>query len=70
MRRAGRKTVTDEIRTAIQKSHLSRYEIAKRSGVTEGSLSRFMNRKTSLSLESIEKLAPVLGLQVLVKRKR
>lgn len=58
------------IRTAIEGSALSRYEIAKRSGVTEASLSRFMNGKVGLSVESIEKLAPVLGLQIVVRKKR
>jgi transcriptional regulator with XRE-family HTH domain len=61
--------IAEQIRTAIDASSLTCYEISKRSGVDEGSLSRFVNRKGSLSLKSIELLAPVLGLEVVIRRK-
>jgi transcriptional regulator with XRE-family HTH domain len=60
--------LADQIRASITTSELSRYEISKRSGVDEATLSRFVNEKGSLSLESIEKLAPVLNLQITVKK--
>jgi hypothetical protein len=50
-------------------SELSRYEIAKRSGVTEASLSRFM-AGGSLKLESVDRLLDVLGLEIKPKSNR
>ena len=68
MTRRERNEITEKIRSTIEKSGLSRYEIAKRSGVDAAVLSRFMSGKGSLKLESIEKLAPVLGLQLIAKK--
>jgi len=59
-----KKRLADQIRAAIRSSELSRYEIARQTGVHEASLSRFVNGKGSLSFESIERLAPVLGLKI------
>jgi transcriptional regulator with XRE-family HTH domain len=64
------------IRTQIEKSELSRYEIAKRSGVSESVLSRFVNGKGSLTLDNIERLAPIVGITIsaparaIMKRKK
>jgi len=57
--------LSDEIRRAIQSSGLSRYEIAKRSGVQQSALSRFV-RGEGLSTASLDRLAPVLGLHLVV----
>lgn len=62
--------LADQIRAAIEMSQLSRYEMSKQSGVDEATLSRFVNGKGSLSLESIEKLALVLDLQIVVKSQK
>ena len=62
--------LADQVRAAIAASDLSQYEIAKRSGVDEASLSRFMNGKGSLSFASLEKIAPVLRLQIIVGGKK
>ena len=59
-----RQSITEAVRKAIEESALTRYEIAKRSGVSQSSLSRFARGETTLSLESIEKLAPVLGVRI------
>ncbi len=67
MTRQERARIASMILSAIESSSLSRYEIAKRAGVTEASLSRFVNGKTTLSIESIEKIAPVLGLELVLK---
>lgn len=70
MTRTERARLTDKIRTAIAASPLSRYEISRRSGVPEASLSNFMSGKLGLSVGSIERLAPVLGLEIVLKKKR
>lgn len=63
-----REPMTTAVRLAIEQSELSRYEIAKRSGVTEAALSRFMNEVAGLSLATLDRLAPVLGLRIVVER--
>jgi transcriptional regulator with XRE-family HTH domain len=65
-----RKRLSDQIRACIESSDLSRYELAKRTGVTQASLSRFMSGQTALSVDSIEKLAPIFGLELVLKKKR
>lgn len=65
-----KRRLTELIRAAIETSDLTPYEIAKRSGVDKASLSRFIAGDRSLSLESIEKLAPELGLEITAKRTR
>lgn len=65
-----RKHLADQVRSAIESSSLSRYEIARRSGVDEASLSRFVNERGGLSFASIEKLAPILGLRIIVNGKK
>jgi transcriptional regulator with XRE-family HTH domain len=57
--------VTDVIRDAVLRSELTRYEIAKRSGIDQAALLRFV-RGGSLRIESLEKLCPVLGLELAV----
>jgi transcriptional regulator with XRE-family HTH domain len=54
-------SILAELRNAVRASELSRYEIARRSGVDEAALSRFV-AGGSLRVESIEKLCPALGL--------
>lgn len=57
--------VADVIRDAVLHSELTRYEIAKRSGIDQAALLRFV-RGGSLRIESLEKLCPVLGLKLSV----
>ena len=70
MTAAERRRLGDAIRSAIERSSMTRYEIAKRSGITQATLSRFVNGRSSLSVDSIEMLAPVLGLEITTKKKR
>jgi len=63
-------TVTAAVLTAIEGCGLSRYEIAQRSGVTEATLSRFVNGLTSLTLQNLDKLAPVIGLRVTTEKRQ
>lgn len=57
------------LRRSITDSGLSLSEIARRSGVDKGALSRFMSSKGGLTLESIERLAPTLGIEITTKTK-
>lgn len=57
------------LRTAIESSNKSRYQIAKESGVNLSHLQRAMNGETGLSIASVERLAEVLGLEIIIRPK-
>ena len=56
--------ITADLLEAITTSKLSRYQIAKQSGISESVLSRFVSGQTSLSLENLDRIATVLGLRL------
>jgi plasmid maintenance system antidote protein VapI len=58
-----------QLREALLTSALSRYRIAQLTGVSNASLSLFVNGRRSLSLGAASLLAEVLGFQ-LVREKR
>jgi transcriptional regulator with XRE-family HTH domain len=63
--------LSDQIRRAVDASGMSRYRIAKDLGIAESTISRFMSGKGGLSMEYIDALADLLGLNVTtVKRRR
>ena len=63
------KKLSQQLREAILKASMSRYQLAKESGVGEGSLSRFVHRQQSLTLDSVDAIGEVLGLQIVTKAK-
>ena len=58
------KKLSQQLREAILNAEISRYELSKRSGVGQGSLSRFIHKQQSLTLASIDKIGEVLELQI------
>jgi len=60
--------LSDQLRRIIAESGLSRYELARRSGVEQSALSRFVNGQRGLTTESLDRLAEALGLELTVKR--
>ena len=68
-----RTSLSDQVHRAILTSGLTRYRISQESGVEQAALSRFMAGKTSLTLTTLDRMADVLGLDLVVrkpKRKR
>ncbi len=63
------KDIEQQLKQAIIKSKMSRYRIAKESGLTESQLSYFVNDKRSLTLTAAAKLAKVLELELKPKKK-
>ena len=62
--------LADDVRTAIRESGLSRYEIAKKTGVSQSVLSRFMSGETGMTLATLERIAPLLGLEIVIRKRR
>jgi transcriptional regulator with XRE-family HTH domain len=60
------KRFSDQIRDAIAGSKLSRYRICAEIRLNQATLSRFMNGKGNLSLETVDRLAELLNLRVVV----
>jgi transcriptional regulator with XRE-family HTH domain len=58
------------IRKAIQASGKTRYAIHKATGIDQGQLSKLMKGQAGLSLDSLEKLAGFLGLEIIIRPKR
>lgn len=64
------KDMEKQLKQAIKKSKISRYRIAKESGLTESQLSYFVNGHRTLTLPAAAKLAKVLGLELVQKKRR
>ena len=62
--------IYDEIRDAIEASSMTRYRIAKETGIGESQLCHFAAGKKGLSVESLETLADCLGLEITTRPKR
>ena len=59
-----------QLKRALLSSKLSRYQIAREAGLSEAQLSYFVNGKRSLTLPAAAKLAKVLGLELVAKKKK
>lgn len=57
-------TLTDVLRAAIERSGLTRYRIAKETGIPEGNLGRFLRGNMSIRLDKADVLAAYLGLRL------
>ena len=60
-------TVSEQLRAAIlaaAEAGVTRYRIAKETGLEQSGLSRFVRGKVGLDLSSVDKLATYLGLEL------
>jgi predicted transcriptional regulator len=60
---------SEELRQAVRDSELSRYEIAKRTGIFASALALFVRGERGLRLDSIDRLMDVLELEIRPRRK-
>lgn len=58
------RSVTDELRRAIAGSGVTLYQVAKDSDVEPSVIYRFMAGKQSLTLDTVDRLAAYLGLEL------
>jgi hypothetical protein len=59
---------SDQLRAAIAGSGLTRYAIAKVTGIHQSQLSRFMVGERGLSIEGIVKICELIGARLVVER--
>ena len=59
-----RKTMTDEVRRAIEEAGMTRYRICKDAGISEAAMSRFMRGQSGFTLRTLDRLAAFLDLHV------
>ena len=56
--------LSDEVRRAVEKSGMSRYEICKRIELDQAAMSRFMSGRAGLGMDVLDRLAALLGLHI------
>lgn len=61
--------LSDQLRKAIDDCGLTRYEIAKQSGIDESALAKFYNGHRGLSLDALNALSDFLQLRITLGRK-
>lgn len=59
-----KETLRHQLQRVIEASGMTVYKIAKESGVDKAQLSRFLSGKGGMTLDTIERLAPVLGIAI------
>ena len=66
---AKRLSFADQIRKAINESGQSRYAICKRMDFSESVMSKFMHGTSGLSLDTLDRLADVIGMSIVSNSK-
>ena len=64
------KLLTDQLRKAIDDSGLTRYRIAKATGIDESAMAKFYNGRRGLSMDALNALGEFLQLTIRLGRKR
>jgi hypothetical protein len=65
-----RTPLSEQIRRAIRGCGMTRYRICKEIGLTQPSMTRFMADAASLSLDTIDKIAELLELNIVAGKPR
>ena len=55
---------SDQLRRAVRESGMTRYALSKTTGVSQAVLCRFVAGTAGMSLDSIDRLMDVLGLEI------
>jgi|GEM_PF-1997964 len=66
----GMASIQDTIRSEIKKSGKTRYAIWKESGISQSHLSLFMRKQRGMTITMLERIAPVLNLEIIIRPKR
>ena len=60
------KLLSDQLKGILNSGAMTRYELAKRSGVDQGQLSRFVLGKGQMTFRTLDKIGAVLRLRLVV----
>ena len=63
-------SLTDQLRQLIETAEISRYQLWQQTGIDQAVLSKFVNGKGGLSMESLDKIGEVLNLQITKSSKK
>lgn len=69
MARKRSKTLSDQVKQAIDDSGESRYAIAKATGIDESALAKFYNGQRGITTDTLDRLGAYLGLRIVTDRK-
>jgi transcriptional regulator with XRE-family HTH domain len=62
-------TLSEQLRNAIEKAGVSRYEISKATGVSQSTLSKFvLGTRPGLSFDAMDRVGEYLGLEIVKKK--
>jgi len=61
------KPISVQLKRIILQGPMSRYQIAKESGVDASTLHRFVNSKGQLTTKSLDKIGKVLNLKITIE---
>lgn len=62
-------TLSEQLRDAIEKADVSRYEISKATGVSQSTLSKFvLGTRPGLSFDAMDRIGEYLGLVIVKKQ--
>ncbi|MCE9592330.1 MAG: helix-turn-helix transcriptional regulator [Planctomycetes bacterium] len=61
--------IVQSLRQAVKASEKTQYRLAKEAKVAQSMLSRLLSRERGLSIEAAERLADVLGLELVLRPK-
>src|SRR4051812_197363 len=62
-------SLSDQLRRAVDESGLTRYQIAKETGIDESALAKFYNGHRGLSMKALNSLGELLQLKITSGRK-
>jgi transcriptional regulator with XRE-family HTH domain len=59
--------LSDQMRNLIESSGVTRYRMAQETGVSESTLSYFVNGKRGLSMEALDAIGEFLDLEIVIR---
>jgi predicted transcriptional regulator len=62
-------TLSEQLREAIIRSGVSRYEISKQTGVSQAALSKFILGHRGISVKAMDAVGLFLGLSITTRKK-
>ena len=69
MKKKRHKKLSDQIRAAVDESGITRYRLAKETAIDQGALSRFHHGTARLSMDTLDRLAEYLELEIVTRKK-